>query len=173
MLRVLRFDRSVYAEVERDPGATRQAARVVGVVAAAAVLGTVLAGSWHAGAILGAVLAALVHWLLWGSVDHLIGAALFRRRTSLEGSLRVLGFAQAPHLFAFFAFVPTVGPWVVLGSRVLTLLAGNRAMTATLQIHRRQAVAIRVVSFGIAWTAATVVRAVLGDVPFLTAVLRP
>ena len=43
MLRVLKLDRSVYAEIERDPAGTRQAAIVVGFVATAAAVGTVLA----------------------------------------------------------------------------------------------------------------------------------
>ena len=173
MLRVLRFDASVYAEVERDPGGTRQAAVVVALVAAGAALGTVLLESWHLGAILGAVLAALLHWLLWSGLESLIGRVLFGRRTPLERHVRALGFAQTPQLLAVLAFVPVVGSWMVLGARLLTMLAGNQALAATLELHRRQALAIRLVSFAIALVAGAGVRAVLGDVPFLTALLRP
>jgi hypothetical protein len=173
MLRVFRFDASVYAEVERDPAGTRQAAGVVALVAAGAALGTVLLESWHPGAILGAVVAALLHWLLWSGLESLIGRALFRRRTPLARHVRALGFAQTPQLLAVLAFVPTVGSWMVLGARLLTMLAGNQALAATLELHRRQALAIRLVSFGLALVAGAGVRAVLGDVPFLTALLRP
>jgi hypothetical protein len=161
MLRALAFDRSLYAEVAGDPQATRQAAAVVASVAASAAVGTVLLESWHPGAIVGAVVAALLHWLLWSGMESSIGRTLFGRRTSLEGHVRALGFAQAPQLLAVFAFVPTVGAWMVLGARLLTMLAGN------------QALAIRLVSFAITLVAAAGVRAVLGDVPFLTALLRP
>jgi hypothetical protein len=173
MLRVLRFDASVYVEIERDPSATRQAAGVVALVAAAAALGTVLLTSWHPGAILGAMLAALLHWLVWSGVEGLIGRVLFRRRISLRQHVRALGFAQTPQLLALFAFVPAVGHWTVVASRLLTMLAGNQALVATLEIKRRQAIAIRLVSFGIALVVAAGVRAALGDVPFLTALLRP
>ena len=173
MLRALRFDGSVYGEVERDPDATRQAAGVVALVAASAALGTVLLDAWHPGAIAGAVVAALLHWLLWSGLESLIGRVLFQRHTSLEQHVRALGFAQAPQLLAVFAFVPLVGSWVVPGARLLTMLAGNQALAATLELHRRQALAIRLVSFGIAVVAAAGVRAALGDVPFLTALLRP
>ncbi|HEU4566219.1 MAG TPA: YIP1 family protein [Gemmatimonadaceae bacterium] len=125
MLRALRFDASVYTELERDPTGTRQAARVVAVVAAAAALGTVLLEGWRPGAILGAVVAALLHWLLWGGLESLLGRALFRRQTPLAHHLRALGYAQTPQLLALLAFVPTVGAWAVLGSRLLTMLAGN------------------------------------------------
>jgi hypothetical protein len=173
MLRVLRLDRSVFAEVERDPAGTRQATKVVAFVAAAAALGTALLGAWHPGAILGAALAALLHWLLWSGLEALAAGVLFRRPMSLERHLRALGYAQTPQLLALFAFVPTVGPWVVLGSRLLTLLAGNQALGAVFELHRRQALAIRLVSFGIAVVATAGVRALLGEVPFLTALLRP
>jgi hypothetical protein len=149
MLRVLRFDASVYAEVERDPAGTRQAARVVGFVAAAAALGTILLASWRPGAILGAVLAALIHWLLWSGLESLLARVLFQRRTPLQRHIRALGFAQTPQLLAVFAFIPTVGAWVVAGSRLLTMLAGNQALGATLVLHRRQALAIRLARFGV------------------------
>jgi hypothetical protein len=173
MLRVLRLDRSVFAEVERDPAGTRQAMEVVAFAAAAAALGTALLGAWYPGAILGAALAALLHWLLWSGLEALTAGMLFRRPMSLERHLRALGYAQTPQLLALFAFVPTVGPWVVLGSRLLTLLAGNQALGAVFELHRRQALAIRLVSFGIAIVAAAGVRALVGEVPFLTALLRP
>jgi hypothetical protein len=173
MLRVIRFDRSVYADVESDPGGIRQAAAIVVIVAVAAVLGTILSGNWRAGMIAGAVAAALIHWLLWSALEHLLGTALFRRQNSLPSSIRTLGYAQAPQLLAFFAFVPVVGSWIVVGSRLMTLIAGTQALTATLQIRRRQTLAIRLVSFAIAFAVAALVQSVLGELPWLTAMLRP
>ena len=173
MLRVLKLDGSVYAEIESDPNGTRQAAWVVVLVATAAALGTVMLASWKQWAIMGAVLAALIHWLVWSGLEVAIGKMLFRRQMSGERHIRTLGYAQTPQLLAFFAFVPVVGPWLVVGSRVLTMLAGSQALRSSLELHRRQALAIRIVSFVAAVAAAAGVRAVLGDVPFLTALLRP
>jgi hypothetical protein len=173
MLRVLEFDRSVYAEVERDPSGTRQAALVVAVAAAAAALGTVLLDGWRPGAILGAVLAALIRWLLWSGVDELIGRAPFRRPMSWQRLVRALGYAQTPQVLAVLAFVPVAGTWVVVGSRLLALVSGNLAIGHALELRLPQALAIRLVGFAVAFAAAAGVRAVLGDIPFLTAVLRP
>lgn len=172
-LRVLEFDRSVYAEVERDPAGTRQAALVVAVVAACAALGTVLLGGWHPGAILGAVLAALIRWLLWSGVDELIGTVLFRRPMSLQRLVRALGYAQTPQVLAVLAFVPVMGAWVVLGSRLLAMVAGNLAIGHALELKLPQALAIRLVGFVVAFAAAAGVRAAMGDISFLTAVLKP
>lgn len=173
MLRVLSFDRSVYEEVECDPAGTRQAARVVAFVAACAALGTVLLGDWHPGAILGAVLAALIRWLLWSGLDYLIGGVLFHRAMSLERLGRALGYAQTPQVLAILAFVPIVGPWLVVASRLLTLVAGNLAIGHALKLRLWQALAIRLVGFALAFATAAGVRAVLGDIPFLTAILMP
>ena len=173
MRRVLTLDRSVYAEIERDPAGTRQAVWVVAVVAAAAALGTVLIASWHPGAVLGAVLAALLHWLLWSGLIYLIASVLYGRRVPLQPLVRGLGYAQTPQLLAVLAFVPVVGAWVGMGSGLLTMLSGNLAIGDAFGLSLRQALAIRLVSFGIALAAAAGVRAVLGDVSFITALLRP
>ena len=173
MLRVLTFDRSVYEEVESDPAGTRQAGRVVAFVAICAALGTVLLGDWQPGAILGAVLAALIRWLLWSGADYLIGRALFRRSMSLERLVRDLGYAQTPQLLAVLAFVPMAGTWLVVASRLLTVIAGNLAIGHALELRMWQSIAIRLVGFAIAFATAAVVQAALGDVPFLTAILMP
>lgn len=173
MLRVLQFDRSVYPEVESDSNGTRQAAAIVAIVGIATVLGTVLLGNWHPGAIAGAVSGALIHWLLWSGLEHLTGTLLFRTNASFRSSVRALGLAQTPQSLALFAFVPIAGSWIVVASRLMTLVAGSQAIAATFQVRRRQALTIRLVSFGIALGVAAFVRAALGDVPFLTALLRP
>ena len=109
MFRVIRFDRTVYAEIESDPRGIRQAAAIVATVAVVAVLATIMLGTWRPGAIAGAVAAALIHWLLWSALEHLIGTTLFQTQHTLPSSVRTLGYAQAPQLFAFLAFVPVAG----------------------------------------------------------------
>jgi hypothetical protein len=173
MLRVLRLDRTVYVEVERDPHGTRQAAVVVGFVAAFAALGTLLIESWHAGAILGAIVAALLHWLLWSGLTYLLGGIVLRRRLSFEHLVRALGYAQTPQLLTVFAFVPVAGPWIVVVGRLLSLVAGNLAIGTAAETNLPRALAIRLLSFGVALAAAAGVRAVLGEVGFVMALLRP
>ena len=96
MFRVCRLDSSVYPEIESDRYGLRQGAMVVAFVTAAAVLGTVLDGDWHRGAVVGAVLAALIRWLVWGGLSYLVAAVLFRRHPRLPAMLAGSGYAQAP-----------------------------------------------------------------------------
>jgi hypothetical protein len=173
MLRVFRLDRSVFVEVERDPNGTRQAAYVVAFVAGFAAIGTLLIESWHAGAILGAIAAALLHWLLWSGLTYLLGGVLLSKRLSFEHLIRALGYAQTPQLLALFAFVPIAGPWIVLVGRLLSLVAGNLAIGVAAETNVPRALAIRLLSFAAALAAAAAIRTSLGEVDFVMALLRP
>src|SRR5690242_7682656 len=72
MGRVLRFDKAVYPDAARDTGGVRQAGWVVCVVTLAVAVGAVLVAGWHLGVLLAAVLAAVLHWLIWAGVTYLI-----------------------------------------------------------------------------------------------------
>jgi hypothetical protein len=167
--RVCALDKAVYTEVERDPHGTRQAAVVVTAVAAAAVLATILSDGWHAGAIV----AALIHWLLWGVLVYVVATVLFRAPTRRAAVVRGLGYAQAPLLLGGLGFIPFLGPVIVLFSRVLGFLAGHRAMGATLRLRGWRLMATTLVSFLITFAVAGVVRAVLGDVHLFDGLARP
>jgi hypothetical protein len=172
--RVFRLDRKVYAEIEADPHGVRQGALVVAVVAAAAVLGTLFSDDWHAGAILGAVAAALIHWLLWSGLLYLAATVLFKAPARMGAVLSGLGYAQAPQIIVALGFIPFLGIVLVLVSRVLSFLAGHHAMRATLKVEKRwQVMASTLVSFLITFAIAGVVRAVLGDVHLLDGLTRP
>ena len=171
--RVCRLDASVYGEIENDPRGTWQAAGVVAVVAAAAVLGTIFTGDWHPGAIAGAVLGALIHWLLWGVLIFLVADLLFHAPTQRPAVVRGLGYAQAPQIVAVLGFIPYLGPVLVLASRVLVFLAGHHAMRATLRISRTRIMATTLVCFLITFGVAALVRALLGDVPYIDSLTRP
>ena len=55
---------------------------------------------------------ALVGWVMWAGVTWVIGSKLLpepQTRTDMGELLRVIGYAYAPQLFAFFAFIPILG----------------------------------------------------------------
>ena len=104
---VLVLDARTFEEIEADTSATAQALLVVVVASVAAGLG--------AGVRLGLTgllretLGALVGWVMWAAVSWFIGAKLLpepQTRTNMGELLRVIGFAYAPNLFGFFAFIP-------------------------------------------------------------------
>src|SRR5688572_18161481 len=107
---VLVLDVRTFEEIEADTSATAQALLVVVVASVAAGLG--------AGVRLGVTgllretLGALIGWVMWAAVSWFIGSRLLpepQTRTNMGELLRVIGFAYAPNLFGFFAFIPVLG----------------------------------------------------------------
>lgn len=114
---VLVLDAKTFEEIEADTTANTQALVVVVAASLAAGLG--------AGVRLGLIgllretFGALVGWVMWAAVTWVIGARLLpepQTRTNMGELLRVIGYAYAPNLFGFFAFIPALG--VVVSSIV-------------------------------------------------------
>lgn len=107
---VLFLDAKTFEEIEADKTANGQALLVVVVASLAAGLG--------AGIQLGVIgllretIGALIGWVMWAGVSWVIGSKILpepQTRTDMGELLRVIGYAYAPQLFAFFAFVPFIG----------------------------------------------------------------
>ena len=107
---VLVLDVKTFEEIEADRTANAQALLVVVAASVAAGLG--------AGVRLGMIgllretLGALIGWVMWAAITWVIGSKLLpepQTRTDMGELLRVIGFAYAPNLFAFFAFIPALG----------------------------------------------------------------
>jgi Yip1 domain len=115
---VMFLDARTFEEIEADTAANGQALLVVVAASLAAGLGA----SIHLGVIglLRETIGALVGWVMWAGVTWVIGSKLLpepQTRTDMGELLRVIGFAYAPQLFGFFAFLP------VLGGLVSTVVA--------------------------------------------------
>jgi len=107
---VLLLDVKTFEEIEADTTANLQAFIVVVSASLAAGLG--------AGVRLGVIgllretFGALVGWVMWAAVTWVIGSKLLpepQTRTDMGELLRVIGYAYAPNLFGFFAFIPALG----------------------------------------------------------------
>jgi hypothetical protein len=107
---VLVLDVKTFEEIEADRTANAQALLVVVAASVAAGLG--------AGVRLGMIgllretLGALIGWVMWAAITWVIGSKLLpepQTRTDMGELLRVIGYAYAPNLFAFFAFLPAIG----------------------------------------------------------------
>ena len=107
---VLLLDVKTFEEIEADTTANLQAFIVVVSASIAAGLG--------AGVRLGVIglvretFGALIGWVMWAAVTWVIGSKLLpepQTRTDMGELLRVIGYAYAPNLFGFFAFIPALG----------------------------------------------------------------
>ncbi|MBN2391145.1 MAG: YIP1 family protein [Anaerolineae bacterium] len=130
ILRVVKLDKSVYAEVEADEMATSQAAIVVTIVAIASAIGSglgrVVAGEGRGFivAFLVAILSAFIGWLVWSAVTYFVGTSLFKGEATMGEMLRVIGFAQAPQVLGLLSFIPCLGLILSLAGWLLSLYTG-------------------------------------------------
>ena len=164
ILRVIKLDKSVYAEVEVDQTATSQAALVVAIVAVLSAIGGGLGTLVTSGgrgfivAFLVAILSAFVGWLVWAAVTYFVGTSLFHGEATLGEMLRVIGFAQAPRMLSLFSFIPCVG-WVIsFAGLLLSLYTGFLAIREGLDLDTNKTIATVVIG----WIVAVLVNVVIG-----------
>ncbi|MDP3938480.1 MAG: hypothetical protein Q8R92_10110 [Deltaproteobacteria bacterium] len=107
IVRAMKLDVSLYAEVEADEHALNQA---MGVVLLSAVAGGIASlGHAGVGGILLKVVAGFLGWYVWAFLTYVIGTKLLpqpQTRSNYREMLRTLGFAAAPGLIQVAAVVP-------------------------------------------------------------------
>ena len=115
MIGAARLNPEVFEEMEADRGATRQAATVVVIVAAAGGLGAIAFGG--IGWFIFAVILGLIQWAVWAGITYWVGTTLFRTpetRADWGELARTTGFAQSPGVLKVFGAIPTIGPVIFL-----------------------------------------------------------
>lgn len=148
MIGAAMLDVSVYEEVEHDPTATGQAAGVVAITAVCAAIGT-LGGHHNAGLglPLGAVLSALLGWLIMAGLTYFIGTKMFGGTADMGEMLRTIGFSRAPGVLAILGFVPILGGLAVFAVWVWQLITAVVAIRQALDFDTGKAVATAVVAW--------------------------
>lgn len=137
MLGAAKLDVQTYEEVEADLDATGQAAAVVALAAVATAVGaadlgiiaTVFATVWR-----------VLGWMLWAAITYVIGDKIFGGTATWGELLRTLGFAQAPALLLFFAFLPLVGGVLEVVVGIWVLVAGIIAIRQALDFGTGKAI---------------------------------
>lgn len=135
-----------YEEVEHDESATSQAAIVVGIVAVAAAIGGVGAGS---GGLIAGLVSAFARWLIWSGLTYLIGTTIFAGRATWGELLRTLGFAQAPGVLFVLGIIPVLGALVNLAVWIWLLVAGIVAIRQALDVDTTKAVLTALIGWGV------------------------
>ena len=144
MLGAAKLDVETFEEVEADETATGQAAAVVAMVAVASAIGSADSGVVAAAV---APVAQIVGWLIWAGLTYIIGDKIFGGTATWGELLRTLGFAQAPGLLLFFAFLPLVGSLVQVVVGFWMLAAGIIAIRQALDFSTGKAILTAVVGW--------------------------
>lgn len=181
MARVIRLDRTIFADDLPDEVGIAAAAQVVAVVAVAVTIGTGLQivfgelprSANQTGAVIGSLLAPFAHWLIWSVLIFAVGAIAFHGLATFPTTLRMIGFAMAPLALGIFSFVPVVGPVIALIGQLLSLRAGSLAVQAAHHFDNRRTITAIAVTFVAALIISNAVRAFLTQVGFWDVLVGP
>ncbi len=124
MLRAAQLENDLYEEVEADQAALGEAMAVVVLSSVAAGLGRL--GDVGVSGILLVTLWALTAWFIWAYLTFFIGTKLLpepQTESDLGETLRTIGYSSSPGLIRIFAFVPVVGPLIILVASIWMLVA--------------------------------------------------
>lgn len=155
---VMTFNTRTYNEIVRDPSATTEAAIVVATVAIASGLGRLFAGP---GALIGAVLAMLLGWVVGAAVIYFVGTRITGEATtvsSVERIMRVAGYASAPAVFSIFSGIWGIG-WIFSTVIFFWLLV---TMVLAIRASMNMTMSRAIITGVIAWIATLIVSGLLG-----------
>ncbi len=147
IVRAIRLDWTVFREIADDPKAMKEAAIIVIIVTFLSAVGSGLDKHSFVSFISAWVVGILVAWVGWAVITYLVGTALFKGETHIPEMMRVLGYANAPHLLGLFAFIPCVGWLLPVIGWVLALIAGVLAIREALDLNTDKAIVTVVISW--------------------------
>ncbi len=156
IVRAIRLDWTVFREIAEDRNALKEAALIVAIVTFLTAVGSGLANRSFVSFIVTWLVAVLVGWLGWAVLTYLVGTVVFKGETDVPAMMRVLGYANAPHLLGLFRFVPCVGPVLPFVGWLLALVAGILAIREAMDFDTADAI----VTVLISWVVAIAIRSV-------------
>jgi len=162
ILRVIKLDKSVYAEVETDESAMSQAVTVVAIVAVLSAIGggigALINDTSFVSAFLVAIVSAFISWVVWAAVTYFVGTTIFHGEATIGEMLRVIGFAQAPLVLNVLSFIPCLGPIISLLAWLFSLYTGFLAIQEGLDLDTGKTAA----TVAIGWVVGFIISLVIG-----------
>ena len=159
IIRVIRLDKTVYAEVEHDESLTSEAFIIVVIASFLAALGGAIGSGRFLGSFLWSLVSGIVlSWGLWAFITQWVGTNVFDGEADLGEMLRVIGYANAPRFLGVLGFIPFIG-WIFgLAGLILSLVAAFLAIQEGLDLDTPKTVATVVIG----WVIGLVVNLALG-----------
>ena len=147
VLRVIKLDQTVFGEVEKDESATAEAFIIVLVTSFLSALGSGFASGRFFPSFIGTFIMGILGWVIWSVITLWVGTKLYNGQADLGEMLRTIGYANAPRLLGFFAWIPCVGWIISLAGAILSLVAGFYAIREALELDTTQTIATVVIGW--------------------------
>ena len=146
LMRVLRFDASVYREVAADNNAMGQAAVVVVIAAILSAIGKL--GGCATGVIIAAIV-SVVSFALYSVVATVVAQSLLKGKTSFQEMGRTLGYSFAWYSLGILALVPAIGWLLAWLGWAVSVIAGIIALRESAEFDSMKALITVVVATAI------------------------
>lgn len=142
IIRIVRFDTTVYREIQHDARATVEAAVVVAAASLLAALGAGLAAPRFLGGFVVELLAGMfLYWLLWSGATMLVGTRVFGSHATYEQVARPLGYANGSRALGILSVLGCIfGPLVGLAAWALSLVIGVVAVREAMELSTERAI---------------------------------
>lgn len=167
LMRVLRFDASVFREVAGDTNALPQSLLVV--AAAAVLTGFGNFGQIGTQTIVGVLVlvvlgiaGSLVGFALYAGVAALVARALFQGKTDFQEMARTLGFAYAWNGLGILNIIPCVGGVFALVGSLVAIVAGIIALRESAEFDTTKAAITAIIAGVVAGFAAFCATSIVG-----------
>lgn len=160
IVRIIKFDQTVYKEIEGDTGANVEAAIVVVVASVLSAIGAGIYRRNFGAFVFDLVVGVLLFWLLVSYVTMFIGTRLYKGETNFWEMARCIGYANAPRLLAIFGAIPCLGWIASIVAMILTLVVAFFAIREALDLPTEKTL----VSIALGWAISLVVWAVLAAI---------
>lgn len=164
LMRIARFDETVWEEIEHDEGADMEAAAVVIIAAFLSALGSGIASRGFIGVfVLSLLSVVLISWLLWSAVTMFVGTRLFDAETDFREMARMLGYATAPAALGLLGAIPCLGAIIGLIASLLSLVIGFLAIREALDLETGETI----ITIVIGWVVVFIVTLLISMGGFL------
>jgi hypothetical protein len=157
IVRMIKFDTTVYKEIEDDQNANTEAAIVVLAASVLSAVGSGIAARSFGAFVLNFVVGALLNWLLWSYVTMFVGTRLFKGETNFWEMARCVGYANFPAALGIFGAIPCINVLAGIVALILTLVVGFFAVREALDLPTERTL----LTIVIGWAIVFLIRMVL------------
>lgn len=168
LMRVFRFDASVYREVASDANAATQAYLIVGIAAGLAFVGGLIGGAMQGNVVAGIIagllpaISIVVGFVLFALAAALIAQNMFQGRTNFQEMIRTVGFAYGWNILNVLSFIQLLGPVIAFVTLLLVVVSVVMALRESAEFDSTKAAITAILAGVVAFIANVCVTSVIG-----------
>jgi len=160
VVRMIKFDQTVYKEIEEDQTANTEAAIIVVVASLLSAIGAGIHVRSFGGFIFDLLVGVLLFWLLVSYITMFIGTRLYKGETNFWEMARCIGYASAIRALGILGAIPCLGWIATIVVMILFLIVAFFAIREALDLSTEKTL----VSVVLGWAISLVVWAVLATI---------